>query len=81
MPASGAAALMTTRSGHLTGTQGQAPGPAMLYRVPLQSAVDGNTVDLDTERAGFAENAVRYEASVRFLNGQIRQMLTAINGQ
>jgi flagellar basal-body rod protein FlgB len=47
----------------------------------LQAALDGNTVDLDTERAAFAENSLRYEASVRFLNGQIKTMLTAINGQ
>jgi flagellar basal-body rod protein FlgB len=55
--------------------------PPLLYRAPLQSAVDGNTVDLDVERANFAENSVRYEATLRFLNGQIKQMMTAINGQ
>ncbi len=68
-----AAHLGLTGSGTLT--------PPLLYRAPLQSAVDGNTVDLDVERANFAENSVRYEATLRFLNGQIKQMMTAINGQ
>jgi flagellar basal-body rod protein FlgB len=70
-----------TNAGHLTGTGASAGSPSLLYRAPLQSAIDGNTVDLDTERANFAENSVRYEATLRFLNGQIKQMMTAINGQ
>lgn len=70
-----------TNAGHLGGPAGSAGGPALLYRAPLQSAVDGNTVDLDVERANFAESSVRYEASLRFLNGQFKQMSTAINGQ
>ena len=70
-----------THPGHLGGPAGGAGSPPLLYRAPLQSAVDGNTVDLDVERANFAENSVRYEATLRFLNGQIKQMMTAINGQ
>ncbi|SPE19396.1 flagellar component of cell-proximal portion of basal-body rod [Burkholderiales bacterium] len=70
-----------TNAAHLGGAGGAAGSPALLYRAPLQSSVDGNTVDLDVERANFAENSVRYEATLRFLNGQIKQMMTAINGQ
>ncbi len=70
-----------TSAAHLSGPNGAASTPPLLYRAPLQSAVDGNTVDLDVERAGFAENSVRYEATLRFLNGQIKTMMTAINGQ
>ena len=74
-------AVTRTNPAHL-GAAGSAAGtPPLQYRAPLQSAVDGNTVDLDVERANFAENSVRYEASLRFLNGQIKQMMTAINGQ
>jgi flagellar basal-body rod protein FlgB len=70
-----------THPAHLSTTGGAAPAPVLQYRQPLQAALDGNSVDLDTERAAFAENSVRYEASLRFLNGQIKTMLTAINGQ
>ncbi|HXF45164.1 MAG TPA: flagellar basal body rod protein FlgB, partial [Burkholderiaceae bacterium] len=52
-----------------------------LYRTPLQTSLDANTVDLDLERAAVADNTVRYEASLRFINGQIRTLMTAINGQ
>ena len=52
----------------------------LLYRSTVQRSVDGNTVDLDVARAQFAENAVRYEAQIMFINGQIRQMLAAIQG-
>lgn len=45
-----------------------------------QPAADGNSVDMDAERARFADNAVRYEAALRALNGQIRTLLDAIKG-
>jgi len=70
-----------THPAHLSTAGAAASVPTLQYRQPLQAAVDGNTVDLDTERAAFAENSVRYEASLRFLNGQIKTMLSAINGQ
>lgn len=73
--------VVRTNAAHLSGPNGAAGGPSLLYRAPLQSALDGNTVDLDVERANFAENSVRYEATLRFLNSQIKEMLTAINGQ
>ena len=55
-------------------------GADLLYRSAVQRSIDGNTVDLDIERAQFAENAVRYEAQLMFLNGQIKSMLSAIQG-
>jgi flagellar basal-body rod protein FlgB len=48
--------------------------------MPEQAAMDGNTVELDRERANFADNAVRYEATLRFINGNVRTMLSAIRG-
>jgi flagellar basal-body rod protein FlgB len=70
-----------TNEAHLQ-SAGLAPHqPNLLYRTPLQTALDANTVDLDMERAAFADNAVRYEASLRFINSQIRALVTAINGQ
>ena len=70
-----------TSAAHLSSSGSAAAAPLLLYRLPLQTSLDGNTVDLDRERANFAENGLRYEASLRFLNGQIRTLLTAINGQ
>ena len=64
-----------------SGGIGSGSGPARDYTVQSQPSLDGNTVDLDRERAAFADNAVRYEATLRFINGQAKTMLAAITGQ
>jgi len=57
-------------------------GPAgLVYSLASQPSMDRNSVDLDRERANFADNSVRYEATLRFLTGQVKTMLTAIQGQ
>lgn len=78
-----APALVQTARGHMTpkgAGAGAASGAEVLYRTQTQSSVDGNTVDADVERANFADNAVRYEASLRFLNGQVKTLLSAVQG-
>lgn len=75
-----AAALKTALAQPAAGAGGAAAAPAVLYRTVVQPSVDGNTVDMDVERAHFAENAVHYEASLTFLNSQIKTMLAAIQG-
>ncbi len=76
--------LTTASTGHM-GLNGQAPGsppaPELGYAAASMTSVDNNTVDMDRERASFADNTVRYEATLRFLNGQIRTLNTAISGQ
>ena len=54
---------------------------AMGYAVQTQPALDNNSVDLDRERANFVDNSVRYEATLRFINGNAKTMLSAIQGQ
>lgn len=51
------------------------------YTTQSQPAMDGNSVDLDRERANFVDNSVRYEATLRFINGQSKTLLSAIQGQ
>ena len=70
--------LARTSPGHL-GAGGSAPGGVrLLYRAESQSSVDGNTVDMDVERAAFAENALQYEASITFINGMLRTLQSAM---
>jgi flagellar basal-body rod protein FlgB len=57
-----------------------APAPEVLYRQPAQASLDGNTVEMDAERAQFADNTVRYEAALKFLNAQLKTMLAALQG-
>ncbi|GMV01719.1 MAG: flagellar basal body rod protein FlgB [Burkholderiaceae bacterium] len=57
-----------------------AASPQLAWRTPEQPSIDGNTVDLDRERASFADNSLRYEATLRFINGNVRNLLSAIRG-
>ena len=50
-------------------------------RIPLAPALDGNTVDVSLEQAEFSKNSIRYQASLNFLNSQMRGLMTAITGQ
>jgi flagellar basal-body rod protein FlgB len=56
----------------------RAGSPSLTYATPSQTSLDGNTVDMDRERASFADNAVRYEATLRFVNGSLRTLQDAM---
>jgi flagellar basal-body rod protein FlgB len=81
LPAAGA--LATSHTGHLgTGGAGGAKvAGELLYATPSQTNLDRNTVDMDRERASFADNAIKYEATLRFINSNVRTSLQAITGQ
>jgi len=74
--------LSTTQAGHIGGAASAdaATSPYLKYRTPLAPALDGNTVDAQLEQAAFAENAVRYQATLTFLNSKFRGLMTAIMG-
>jgi flagellar basal-body rod protein FlgB len=63
-----------------TGKSAEAPAQ-LKYRVPLAPSLDGNTVDVQLEQAAFAENAVRFQATLSFLSARFRGLMTAITGQ
>jgi flagellar basal-body rod protein FlgB len=48
---------------------------SVLYRTPLQPSVDGNTVDMDVERAAFAQNSVMYEFTLQHAVGEYKDMI------
>ena len=76
---SGKLPVETTSPRHLSGASGEnIMGAPVMYRNALQPSADGNTVDMDVERAQFADNALRYEASVKFVSEQIKDVLTAL---
>ncbi|MBD2943877.1 flagellar basal body rod protein FlgB [Burkholderia pseudomallei] len=77
--------MATTSGAHLAGNVKLIPtgGPSddygrAQYRIPQQPALDGNTVDLDTERVQFADNAVHYQAGMTVMTQQIKTMIAAI---
>jgi flagellar basal-body rod protein FlgB len=75
--------VQVTSTRHLgaPAASGEVNEARLQYRASEQPSLDGNTVDLDRERANFADNAMRYEATLRFINNDVRTMLSAITGQ
>ena len=73
--------LRTSAAGHLQPLPGLRADADLRYAMPSQTNLDRNTVDMDRERASFADNSVKYEATLRFINSHLRTMLEAIKGQ
>ncbi|MGH8241540.1 MAG: flagellar basal body rod protein FlgB [Steroidobacteraceae bacterium] len=76
-------AMHATNGRHLSTAETSDAGASanLKYRVPLAPALDGNTVDVQMEQAAFAENAVRFQATLSFLQARFRGLMTAITGQ
>ncbi len=70
--------LAATAPGHLSPPAGARGEPGLRYAAASQTNLDRNTVDMDRERASFAENAVKYEATLRFINGSVRTLQDAM---
>lgn len=70
--------LSTTSARHLAGQASSMPDQDLLYRVPSQSSIDGNTVEMDAERVNFADNALRYESNLTVLGSKIKTLLSAV---
>jgi flagellar basal-body rod protein FlgB len=74
--------MTATNRAHLSA--GESVGGANVqekYRVPLAPSLDGNTVDPQLEQAAFADNVVRYQATLTFLSSKFKNLMTAITGQ
>ena len=70
--------LVATSARHLGGEAVAAPDPDLLFRVPVQSGIDGNTVEMDVERVKFADNALRYESGLTVISSKIKTLLSAV---
>ena len=73
--------LATTSDRHLHADSSRFASSDLLYRVPDQPSLDGNTVDMDRERAQFTDNAVRYQASLTFLSSRLQSLKTAMQSE
>lgn len=47
---------------------------SLQFRLPAQGSIDGNTVDMDVERAQFAHNSLMYEYSVDRVKGRFKEL-------
>lgn len=75
---------VATQAGHVgagAALDGGSTSAFLKYRTPLAPSLDGNTVDAQLEQAAFADNAVRYQATLQFLSSKFRSLMTAITGE
>jgi flagellar basal-body rod protein FlgB len=72
--------LAVTNAGHLKGKTSY-ENPNLLYRIPNQPAMDGNTVDGDIELSELTKNSVFTESALTILGGTIKSRMSAITGQ
>lgn len=77
----GVAGLARTSTRHLGGETAAAYGATVKYRNEFQPSADGNTVNMDVERAAFAENAVQMEAVLAFIRSDLGTLQTAMTSQ
>ena len=73
--------MAATRPAHLGTSADALAAGALKYRIPFQPSLDGNTVETPVEQAAFAQNAVRYQASLMFINRRIASIESALTGQ
>ena len=81
-----AAVLRASQPGHIGGGGGGGgaggrSASTLNFAAPSQTNLDRNSVDMDRERASFVDNSVKYEATLRFINANVRTTLSAISGQ
>jgi len=72
------AGQMGTAPGEIPIATGSLAAVGLKYSAPSQTNLDSNTVDMDRERASFVENSVKYEATLRFINYDVRNMLDSM---
>lgn len=73
--------LSTTDSRHIVGRFSSGSSAAVMYRLPQEASLDGNTVDKDLEQARFAENTIRYQASLEFINSRISGLIRTLRSE
>lgn len=79
-----ASTAMATHSRHIAIDREGALGTGsarVMYRVPESASLDGNTVDKDVEQSRFAENSMRYQASLEFLGSRVKGLIRALKGE
>ena len=72
--------LKTSNSQHIALSSKNLPGKVQ-YRQSINPSVDGNTVELAVEQMEFAENAIRYQTTLDFINSKVRGLISAIKGE
>ncbi len=71
--------LARTQAHHLNQVESLG-GNNVMYRIPQQNNLDGNTVDEQMERKNFIENALHYQMSLTFIQNKTEELKKAFKG-
>ena len=72
--------LQATRERHYSAGEPGSHDGALLYRVPFNTAFDGNTVEMSVEQAQYGKAAGDYQATLQFLENRISGLRKALRG-
>ena len=72
--------MAATRSEHYSSGQAPADAGGLMYRVPFNTAFDGNTVEMSVEQAQYGKAAADYQATLQFLESDISGIRKALRG-
>ena len=71
--------MAATNSKHFATGELENPG-GIVYRIPYNTAVDGNTVEINVEQAKYGQAAAEYQATLQFLESRIGGIRKALKG-
>jgi len=77
----GSLAMTATAKGHIQPEGVNNLAMAEKYRIPLQSSLDGNTVNTQLEKSEFSKNSVQYQATLELLGSKFKGLFGAIRGE
>ena len=77
----GALALARTDARHILASGGGTANGLLKYRGSVQPSLDGNTVDMDVERANFTENSLHYQFLLDRASSEFKTLGSALSSQ
>lgn len=87
-PPSDLRTLKNTHEGHIAGSMnglatgsGLSTAAELQFRRDVRATLDDNTVDIEVERAAFAENTIKYEYALKSINGRLSSLKQAMDAQ
>ena len=73
-------AMNATQKGHISESK-MISDANLFYTTPLNSSVDGNTVELSVEQAKYGRAAAQYQATLRFIESDVSGIRKALKGE
>ena len=74
-----AGSLRSTHQNHYS--ENDPSNPRYVYRVPINPAIDGNTVEVNYEQGQFGRETTRYAATLQFLESRVGGIRRALKGE